>query len=64
MRVFEGDEWKHTKEPETGAMSRAAAQVHADELRMQSRISQEKWWEITNKISEPMTERYETLFQF
>lgn len=64
MRVFEGDEWKHVKDSTTGAMSRCAAQINADELRIQGRISREKWWEITNKISEPMTERYETLFAF
>lgn len=62
-RIFEGYEWKHSKAPETGAMSRMAAQVQADDLRIQGRISRDKWWEITNKISEPMTEKYESLFQ-
>lgn len=62
MKVFEGDQWKHAKPVQNGAMSRMAAQVHADELRIQGRISREKWWEITNKISEPMIENYETLF--
>lgn len=63
MKVYEGDEWKYAKEPTAGgAMSRMAAQVHADNLYGTRRIDHNKWLEITNKIGEPMTERYETLF--
>lgn len=60
--VIEGDDWKHSKEPKAKAMTRAEAQVRADDLRITDRIDRQQWWKIVDQIGEPMREEFESLF--
>lgn len=53
-KVFEGDEWKYVKQPETAlSFTREETQRRIDNAYATGQCSLEDWRRVTNSLSEP-----------
>lgn len=67
--IFEGDEWKHVREPATvpcrlipvKKFTRAEAQVRLDDLYAAGKITLDQWRDRTDLLSEPLFKNFGSL---